>query len=88
MADADDDAFLYGDDTNGSATGDAAQLAGMLASHLFTKFQVRHVCIGPCVSVEKSTKTRISTYKRTRRKPDTFAICFVAFGHIDFRLFQ
>ena len=32
MADADDDAFLYGDDTNGSATGDAAQLAGMLTS--------------------------------------------------------
>ena len=38
MADADDDAFLYGDDTNGSATGDAAQLAGMLASIFFTKF--------------------------------------------------
>ena len=35
MADADDDAFLYGDDTNGSATGDAAQLEGMLASIFF-----------------------------------------------------
>ena len=39
MADADDDAFLYGDDTNGSATGDAAQLAGMLASIFFYKIK-------------------------------------------------
>ena len=37
MADADDDAFLYGDDTNGSATGDAAQLEGMLASIFFSR---------------------------------------------------
>ena len=55
MADADDDAFLYGDDTNGSATGDAAQLAGMLTS-IKKKLQVRHVHIyvDPCVSVKKS----------------------------------
>ena len=56
MADADDDAFLYGDDTNGSATGDAAQLEGMLASiFFFTKLQVRPgTYVDPCVSVKKS----------------------------------
>jgi len=37
MADADDDAFLYGDDTNGSATGDAAQLAAQLEASAATE---------------------------------------------------
>ena len=55
MADADDDAFLYGDDTNGSATGDAAQLAGMLASIFFFKIiSPARTYVDPCVSVKKS----------------------------------
>ena len=54
MADADDDAFLYGDDTNGSATGDAAQLAGMLASIFFLQNYKSGTYVDPCVSVKKS----------------------------------
>ena len=55
MADADDDAFLYGDDTNGSATGDAAQLEGMLASIFFYKITslARHVRRSLCFCQEK-----------------------------------
>ena len=56
MADADDDAFLYGDDTNGSATGDAAQLEGMLACVFFfykITSPARHVRRSLCFCQEK-----------------------------------